>query len=478
MTTNHEYRTRNIECRNKGVLKYAPLSILLQSIFVILLFFLPNISRGAEINSDQPFIRASIEPDSVTAGQPVTVAVEVLAPNWFTKAPEFPDIDVDNAIAMPPGRSLNFTEKVGSMTYAGQRRSYIIYPLTAGTFKIPSIHVTFSYAKEPPKSSPPVTVSSQFRQFEATVPDEAADLGYFIATSSFTLEHTVSRKIDNLMVGDTFMRSITMNAQNIVAMVLPSLRFELVKGVSIYPDQPVLVNKGGERGEIRTGTRTESLTYVLEKEGDYLLPEINVFWWDLKNEKLQKETVLSIKLAVRSNPDLETEQLALLADDKGQLPATGIHTLGWQHLAALVALIVSGIFMVLSWKNYRFIYANWNKSRKEQKANSEASYFKHFHQACISGDKKETYHRLMSWLDRIYDGPVSATIWWFVNVTDSPELKEQVSELTNSLFADEGLSFKWSLSDFYKGIAGARKAFLQKKKRTVLSHAGLPSLNP
>ncbi len=35
------------------------------------------------------------------------------------KAPEFPDIRVDNAIAMPPGRSLNFTEKVGSMTYAG-----------------------------------------------------------------------------------------------------------------------------------------------------------------------------------------------------------------------------------------------------------------------------------------------------------------------------------------------------------------------
>ncbi len=426
----------------------------------------------------EPFIRASIKPASVIAGQPVTVTVEVLAPNWFTKAPKFPDIEVDNAIAMPPGRSLNFTEKVGSMTYAGQRRSYIIYPLTAGTFEIPSIHVTVSYAKEPPKSSPPVTVSSQFQQFEATVPDEAAGLGYFIATSNFTLEHTVSRKIDNLMVGDTFMRSIIMNAQNVVAMVLPPLRFEPVKGVGIYPDQPVLVDKGGERGEIRTGTRTESVTYVLEKEGDFLLPEINLFWWDLEKEKLQKETVPAIKLAVKSNPDLEAEQLALLVDDKGPPPATGIRILGWRHLAVLVVLIVLSIFLILLWKKYRPVYANWIKSRKEQKVNSEAAYFKRFHQACLSGDNKETYHQLMSWLDRIYDGPGSATIWWFVNITDSPELEKRLSELTKYLFADEGLSLKWSLSDFYKGIARARKAFLQKKKRTVLSHAGLFPLNP
>ena len=147
-------------------------------------------------------------------------------------------------------------------------------------------------------------------------------------------------------------------------------------------------------------------------------------------------------------------------------------------MAALVVLIVLSIFLVLVWKKYKFLYANWIKSRKEQKANSEAAYFKHFQKACLSGDKKETYHQLMSWLDRIYDGPGSATIRWFVNITDNSEIEERVSELTSSLFADEGLKFTWSPADFYKGIAKARKAFLQKKKRTVLSHAGLPSLNP
>jgi hypothetical protein len=477
MMMNKGYRIRNIECRSKKILRHSSI-VIRQSIFVFLLFCLPNISQGMETNSDQPFIRAGIEPTSVTAGQPVTVTIEVLAPNWFTKAPEFPDIEVDNAIAMPPGRSLNFTEKVGSVTYAGQSRSYIIYPLTAGTFKVPPVNVTFSYAKEPPKSSPPVTVSSQFQQFEATVPDEAAGLRYFIATSNFTLEHTVSRNISDLKVGDSFKRSITMSAQDVVAMVLPPLRFEPFQGVGIYPDQPVLADKGGERGEIRTGKRTESVTYVLEKEGDYVLPEINVFWWDLKKEKLQKETVLAIKLAVIFNPDLEAEQLALMADVSGQPPAAGTRTLGWRHLIALVVFMGFSISMNILWKKYKPLYANWSKSRKAQKANSEAAYFKRFHKACITGDKKETYNQLMSWLDRIYDGTGSATIWWFVNVTGNPELEEQVDELTNSLFAEEGVPVKFSLSHFHKYIARARKSVLHKKKSAALSHTGLTSLNP
>ncbi len=445
---------------------------------ILLLLFLSFTGAAWGESNDKPFARASIDAATVTAGQPVTVTVEVLAPNWFTEAPEFPDIEVDNAIAMPAGRSLNFTEKVGTMTYAGQRREYLIYPLTSGIFTIPPISVTFSYAKEPPKSSPAVTVSSQIQQFEATVPDEAAGLGYFIATSNFTVEHTVSRNISDLKVGDSFKRSITMNAQDVVAMVLPPLSFEPFQGVGIYPDQSVLADKGGERGAIRTGTRTESVTYLLEKEGDYVLPEMNVFWWDLKTEKLQKETIPAIKLAVRFNPDLEAEQPALPADDSGQPPATATRTLGWRHLLALVVFMVFSISVSILWKKYKPVYANWSKSRKAQKSNSEAAYFKRFHQACLSGDKKETYHQLMSWLDRIYDGPGSATIGWFVNVTDSPELKEQVSGLTRSLFAQEDTTVTWSFSHFYNDIAKARRSFLQKEKRTVLSHTGHPSLNP
>jgi hypothetical protein len=448
---------------------------LLPLLFLLFLSF-TGASQGE--SNDKPFVRTSLKATTVTAGQPVTFTVEVLAPNWFTKAPEFPNIQIDNAIAMPPGRSLNFSEKVGIMTYAGQSRDYIIYPLTSGLFNIPPISVTLSYAKDPPKSSPPVTISSQVKHFEATVPDEASGLGYFIATSNFSLDHTVSRNIEDLKVGDSFKRSITMSAQGVVAMVLPPLNFEPFQGVGIYPDQPMLADKGGQRGEKRTGTRTESITYVFEKQGDYVLPEISVFWWDIEKEKLQKETIPAIKLAVRINPDLEAEQLALFTDDSDQPLATKTRTLSWRHLTALVVFMVFSIALYVLWKKYRSLYANWCKNRKAQKSNSETAYFKRFHKACLSGDKKETYNQLMSWLDRIYCDTGSATIQWFVNITGNPDIEVQADGLTRSLFAEEGMPDKFSLSNFYRCVARARKSILHKKKNRASDFTGQPSLNP
>ncbi len=317
------------------------------NIITLLIFMVITGTAQGESNHE-PFARVSIEPTNAIAGQQVTVTVEVLAPNWFTKSPAFTDIEVDNAITLLMGHSFNFSEKVGGMTYAGQKRNYSVYPLKAGTYKIPPIHVTLSYANEPPKSSPPVTVSTRFQQFEATVPEEIANLEYFITTSNFVLEHTVSQNISDLKVGDSFTRSITMNAKEVVSMALPPLNFEQVQGVAIYPDQPVLDDKGGVRGEIKTGRRTESATYVLEKMGDYLLPEINLFWWDVKKEKIQKETVPAIKITVKFNHELETEQLALLSanEDQNHTAGTG-RILNWWYLAALVFLIASIISLII-----------------------------------------------------------------------------------------------------------------------------------
>ncbi len=102
-----------------------------------------------------------------------------------------------------------------------------------------------------------------------------------------------------------------------------------------------------------------------------------------------------------------------------------------------------------------------------------------FHKACLSGDKKETFNQLMSWLDKIYNKPGSATILWFVNLTENLEIEEQVYRLTGSLFADDKeMSFPYPLSDFYKCINKARKVFLHKKRRSVLHHTEIASLNP
>jgi hypothetical protein len=64
--------------------------------FAIFLGFL--FAAGASGQS-VPVIRAKLVPaTNVLVGQPVRLEVEVLVPNYFTGAPEFPQFELDGAI--------------------------------------------------------------------------------------------------------------------------------------------------------------------------------------------------------------------------------------------------------------------------------------------------------------------------------------------------------------------------------------------
>ena len=52
----------------------------------------------------------------------------------------------------------------------------------------------------------------------------------------------------DLKVGDSLARTITVEAADLPAMLLPPVRFAAVDGLSVYPDQPTLADKAGERG--------------------------------------------------------------------------------------------------------------------------------------------------------------------------------------------------------------------------------------
>jgi hypothetical protein len=446
---------------------------------VLLLSSSPGLTQDS--GDDRPFVRVQIQSETVTVGQPVTVFVEILAPNWFTKAPEFPDINIDDALTMPPGRSMNFTERIKGTTYAGQRREYIVYPLTPGTFDISPIQVVVSYAIDPPNSSLPTTVSSRPLQFEAVVPEEAAGLDYFIATNQFTLEQTVSQKLDSLKVGDSFTRTITMTAPGVVAMVFPPPRFESIDGLGIYSEQPVVEDKGGERGESRRGTRVDSVTYFMEQEGKYLLPEISVYWWDIGSEKLRKETIPTIELVVLPNTEIEAEQLVILTEED-QAPPEGDSGLTMIVKVAIGIFAVAMLFLLSQlWRKKRERLHSWLENRKAEKARTEKAFFNRFRQACDSGDPKVIFNRLMSWLDRVYSGPGSATLDQYVILANDPDLTEQVRALKSILYGrgkDGELGKQWSPSHFLRRVAMSRKQFLRDRNRLRSRSVELPSLNP
>src|SRR5688500_4759166 len=103
---------------------------------LLLLLCSANLAAAQGSGALQPIVRATLKPDSVLVGSPVTFGIAVLAPNFLTAPPEFPDIQLNNAVTRSLGSGTNLSEEHQGTTYAGVLREYAIYPQEPGAYAI------------------------------------------------------------------------------------------------------------------------------------------------------------------------------------------------------------------------------------------------------------------------------------------------------------------------------------------------------
>ena len=94
-------------------------------------------------------------------------------------------------VRLPEKSTISISERIDGATWAGVRRKYRLYPLAAGTFRIPPQEFTLTFAD--PDTSAPLerSIPSAEIEFRALVPPAAADLDPLIVATEFTLEQTI-----------------------------------------------------------------------------------------------------------------------------------------------------------------------------------------------------------------------------------------------------------------------------------------------
>ena len=278
----------------------------------------------------------TIDPPRVVVGQRTTLRIDVLAPNYMTSPPELPGFQVRNAVTRQL-QSVNLSEQRNGTSYAGVRFEFAIYPQEPGSFAISDQKVKVKYAAEPPAVREEL-LSLPRVSFEAFIPDAAADLNPFLAASQLTVEQSVQRSSDPLKVGDSITRTVTIQAEETPAMLLPPVTFPAVDGLAVYPAQPALQDKTEGRTDALTATRTDSATYILQRPGDYVLPAIDVRWWNAGEGRVETAHLDAVTMQVAPNPAV---QPAGTSAPKARLNWTAIVDLIADHwLLALLATLV------------------------------------------------------------------------------------------------------------------------------------------
>lgn len=269
------------------------------------LFVLLGFPVSFAVAQDQPFVRVTVAPETAIVGEAVTITVDVLTPNYFMGAPRFGDIDLPDAVVVFNDRGTNLSEKIGGAMWAGQRRSYEVYPQRPERYAINDLVVTVAYFDGSGKSE--AVVAAQPFSFSAILPREAEGLDYFIAATKLTIDESFDVGPDTLHVGDAFVRTITVSVEDALAMVIPPLAVDSIPGIAIYRDPAIVQDDSRERGAAARGRRIERLTYVAQAEGDYSLPPVSIAFWERGGKRMLTRTTKRHSFVVLAGLHSEAE---------------------------------------------------------------------------------------------------------------------------------------------------------------------------
>ena len=403
---------------------------------------------------DTPIVRVVVEPGVVQVGETVNVQIMVLSPTWFPKPPAFPSFELPNLITrLPPDSSYPISERVNGKTWSGIVRNYQMFPLLGATFILAGEVIGVTYAD--PETSRPVkaTVVVPTIEFSAVVPPGAASLNPYIAGKNFTLTREIEGDPAELEVGDALILRYIAELEGMPAIFLPPIarqleqRLKNTDGVSVYPKEPKIV-------EEQTATRTEVVTLVFEKGGNFVVPELWFDWWNSSSNTLERASVQELRLSVRGPLSTSTAN----EPEPRAIP--------WRLIFGFGLALLLG---TLLWRSAAILRNGFTQYRAARRLTKPYAY------RCLireirNKNANPAHQWLCVWVNRLSP---DVDVYQFVSLYGDDGLAKQIERLGREIYGGGSASVDWRALEC--GIEAARSKF---RRNTAVAPIVLPSLNP
>ncbi|WP_299775456.1 hypothetical protein [uncultured Pseudoteredinibacter sp.] len=276
------------------------------SVFASLLMTLVSTFVFATAEQEPPlaFVRIALldEPKEALLGQERLLSVKLYSKTWLRKAPRYPEIEIDGALTVRPLSFANHSqEQINGVEYIVQEQQYRIYPQRLGAFYIPPVvlKLTLSLAGEEHR------LSLQSDDLIFTVKETASAIvardlqleeNYQLLRQGESIDLAEEQEWE-LQSGDILVRSLSLRAEKISAVLLPSLHL-----LNRHPDNSLGSGEGRQfsqqsnelgalytevsrledlenRGEV-SAIREEVWRYEFGSTGQLEIPAITLSYWD------------------------------------------------------------------------------------------------------------------------------------------------------------------------------------------------------
>lgn len=415
-----------------------------------------------------PVARAAMQSKgTLYVGQEVLIDVDVLVPNYFLQPPQFPQFDLPGAIVtLQDGRALNLNESIEGTDYSGIRRTYVVTPHKAGDFTLPPAEIPFGYAAVPGQTTQgKVTIPALKFSVEAA-PGAAGGVAGVVA-AKVTLTQELDQDPKALKAGDTLVRTITVRAEGMRAMMIPEPDLSAPNGVREYSRDPALSEETDRNGQDVAGIRKDVASYLFADPGTYALPAIELSWFDPATATTQSASAPAVTVVVAAAPAPSTA----LAPPASEPEASKIDWLliGVVAAAAIAAGLVIGILAL----GLSRLQSRW-AVRQSERSQSEAAYFRHVEDACHDRHPAEIAKSLDAWARRAGIVPLAQ---WLQRFGDA-KIQTAYSELQRRVYG-RAVQHHHKDDGLLGGLQHARRQWLNVEQGEETAHGNaLPPLNP
>lgn len=248
------------------------------------------------------------------------------------------------------GDDSQFTTQIKGVDYAVTERKYALFPQKTGVVSIAPLslnaEVVTGQTSRNSFFSQPMTQSRRVvsKPVSFTVQDlpQAAKAAAGLSAQMLKLTEQWSNKSLEVNVGEPLTRTISLIAKGTTVGQLPEFGKSLaLVGIKTYPDQPQLEEHKQNDGI--TAIRQEKIAYIASQAGEYLLPALEVTWFNTESQQVEQARLPEVKIkALAVLEPVSQLSPALVAEQPAGLSVADV-TDGqslriWQLLSAGLAL--------------------------------------------------------------------------------------------------------------------------------------------
>jgi len=422
---------------------------LLSSIVLLLSLQITVLAADDEVQAN---VAISIQQENeIWTGQQVTLNLDLKTTGFSFSNTHFNLPEVSGAFLMQTDTTtIKFSEKTDGVAWQIIRYPLALYPQKPGQLEVPSINVRFTTSAGFGSAEQAFKFKSEPLQIHIQTPPGVKPGDLVITTSSFDLSYNWQPESGTAQTGDALTLTVTRQANDISAMLLPPLPVFHIEGLAAYPQAPEVKDKTN-RGDL-TGERTDSIIWVVEKPGTYNIPAIRFQWFDPVSLELKQQIIPGLNLNIP--PSAADMALQNASATLGQLTKDYF----W-----LFVFIFVGSVAITFW---------FSKNRKtpHRDIESERSTFKALQLACKNDQASQTYAALHTWFSWVSP---AVTLAEFAQSYGNAALSNELNTLQKKLISAEG---NWQGNKLL--IALRRNRSEIKRQNTVASRIQLAPLNP